>query len=187
MVLIFIGNAGCLTGFPTLSEVTSLSCPSSCSFEGLNNEVQLRLFPDMNISCSGMLQGLTVAGVFGSRLDRAYPEFQIWRPITTGSATQYNKISTFTDFQNSCSGSQNVQDCVVHSISVSTGDILGILLPRDSMSQASFRIYFQSSTTTNPTPNYILSDSAVTMYTLESTNIDGSNRPLVYLNIVEGG
>ena len=182
----FVGTV-CLTGFPTLSEVTNHSCTSSsCSIEGLNNGVQLRLFPDMNISCNGMLQSLTVAGVFGSQLDRGYPEFQIWGPTTTGSATQYNKISTFTDFRNSCSGSQNVQECVVNSISVSTGDILGILLPR--MSQASFDIYFSSTTnpTTNPTPNYILSDSAVTVYTLQSTDIDGSNQPLVSLNIVEG-
>ena len=179
--MIFAGNC-CLTGFPTLSEVTNHSCPSSCSIEGVNN-VHVRLFPNMNISCSGVLQGLTVAGVFDSNSNKnKYPEFQIWRPTTTGSSTQYNKISLFTEFQNSCSGSQNVQECVVNSISVSTGDILGILLPR--MSQASFDIYFSS--TTNPTPNYILSDSAVTMYTLQSTDIDGSNRPLVYLNIVEG-
>ena len=172
----------CLTGFPTLGEVTSNTCPSSCTFEGISSRVQLRLFPTMIITCSGVLQGLTVAGQFGSRTDRPYNVLQIWRP-KSASSNEYNRNSTY-EFPLSCSTIfTTVQQCNLASpISVEMGDIIGIVLPRNNNNQASYRIHFS---TTSPTPNYILDDSAATTFNLPAT-VDDNNQPLIYLDILEG-
>ena len=179
-------GSGCLTGFPTLQDVMSLnSCSSSCSIVGSTSSTQLRLFPTMSISCVGMLEGLTVAGVFGTRSDRPYPELQIWRPTMMGfreyTLTQ-NRVYEFPGSSRYSSGCTTVlQYTLDPPISVETGDIIGILLPRDHDNQASFRICFSSDT---QTPNYIVGSTSATTFTLPSSS-DGTSQPLIYLNITE--
>ena len=183
-------GSGCLTGFPTLQDVMSLnSCSPSCSTEGNNGQSELRLFPTMNISCVGMLEGLTVAGVFGMVQSdvNPYPVLQIWRPSVMGSrdyTLTQNRVYEFPQSSSYSQGSNAVlQYTLDPPISVKTGDIIGILLPPNQDSQASFRIYFSSDT---HTPNYIVGSTSATTFTLpSSSDIDGTSQPLIYLNITE--
>ena len=51
-----------------MDEVTSNSCPLSCTTEGDSGNKQVQLYPTMKISCNGRLEGLTVAGVLVGNL-----------------------------------------------------------------------------------------------------------------------
>ena len=181
-------GSDCLTGFPTLHNVMfSNSCSPSCTSVGRNGQSQLRLFPTMNISCVGKLEGLTVTGVFSTRQndDRLYPTLQVWRPSVMGSGDYKLTQNRVYDFPRSSSYSPGctivLQYTLDPPISVETGDIIGILLPPNQDSQASFRICFSSDT---HTPNYVVGSTATT-FTLPSSS-DGASQPLIYLNITEG-
>ena len=145
----------------------------------------------MNISCNGMLQGLTVAGVFGTRNndDRLYPTLQIWRPISALGFTTYNQtqngVYEFPRSRSYSPGSTIVLQYTLNSpISVEVGDIIGITLPPNRQSQASFRIFF--STAGDPTSNYILNGTSAVTYFPQSSQESGTNQPLIYLDILEG-
>ena len=186
-------GSDCLTGFPTLQDVmSSNSCSSSCNTVGDMTKSELRLFPTMNISCVGMLEGLTVAGVFGMMQngmmrgnDRPrYPALQIWRPSVMDSR---NYTLTQNRTLKLPSGSVSPAECTPvlqytldPPISVKTGDIIGILLPPKN--QASFRICFSSDT---HTPNHIVDSTSATTFTVPPSS-DGASQPLIYLNITEG-
>ena len=184
-VLVYAGQT-CLGGFPSYSDVTSNTCAgASCTFQGLDNGPQLRIFPMMMISCSGELQGLTVAGVLDES-NTQLPELQIWRPVPSGSMT-YNKLVTTSipyQFPVGCTSlSNNVLNCTLDTAaSVVEGDILGILLPRNHQSFAKLRIYF----TAVSTPNHILPSTDSTSFTLPSTLPTVNVQPLIYLHILPG-
>ncbi len=85
--LLALWSAGqsCLDGFPSVTDNTCTS--SSCPFQGDTRNRQLRLFPSMNITCNGMLVGLSVAGE--TRDGGDYPILQIWRPTGPTSNDYY--------------------------------------------------------------------------------------------------
>ncbi len=101
----------------------------------------------MKITCTGMLRGLTVVGELRD-IEDPFPMLQIWR--ATGP-TSYAKITDISSlpFPMACfTQSNDVQQCTVTSsdISVTTNDVIGILLPRNHMNHAAFRISFIRST-----------------------------------------
>ena len=175
----------CLSGFPSYDDVTSNTCTgTSCTFQGPNNDPELRIFPMMMISCSGELQGLTVAGVLDES-NKLLPELQIWRPVPSDSM-DYNKlVTTSIPYQfpvGFASLSNNVLNCTLDTAaSVVEGDILGILLPRNHMSHAKLRIYF----TDISTPNHILPSTSRSTFTPPSTQVVYV-QPLIYLHIKPG-
>lgn len=135
-----------------------------------------------------MLQGVTVAGVFGTRTndDRLYPTLQIWRPIPALNSTAYNQtqngVYEFPRSRSYSPGSTSVLQYTLNSpISVEVGDIIGLALPPNSQNEASFRVYF--STIGASTSHYILTNTTATTYTLQSSQESRTNQPLIYLDI----
>ena len=103
--------------------------------------------PEMRFTCDGMITKWIVGANFDDR-DNLYPELQIWR--NTGD-TKYEKINgTLIEFQTS--SSSNVYEYEdFPPVPVKSGDILGIFLPRDSVS----RLRLRSESSGSPTQYYL--------------------------------
>lgn len=172
----------CLSQFPSLTEVTSHSCDTSCTEGG--NSPELRIFPMMMITCNGLVRRLTVAGRFGT-MGESFPELQIWRPASfVTTSTTFIRTATLPFPRDCDSLPNNVQQCTLSTpLSVSSGDIIGLLLPPNINRQARFRVYF----TGTSTPSYIL-DRSMSLFTLPSTPgpADANAQPLIYLEIGTG-
>ena len=176
-----------------MDEVTSNSCPSSCTTEGDSDNKQVQLYPTMKISCNGRLEGLTVAGVFGRKPTStddvgAYPNLQIWR--STSESAIYHRKKSGIEFP-SCSiyspNTSTEEHCTLDSkIPVEMGDIIGIVLPSNNVNQA-FRVYFSSAGHGNQTSSYILQTMGTRTVNLSKYRAVKNNRPLIYLNIISDG
>ena len=124
-------------GFPSRLAYRVLPHPASSS------QSVIVLIPEMNFTCNGSIVGYTVAGL-GSITDNH--EIQIWRESEIShsqSGVHYNKITASSRriCDNLCTGGLYIQK--IHSndmlhcnlttgISVRSGDILGLKLPRHS-------------------------------------------------------
>ena len=97
-----------------------------------------RIIPEMNFTCDGSIVGYTVAGpIMGN------PEIQVWTEISRSQpGVHYKKIASASRqiHNNLCTGglkrirsNEEVFHCnLMTGISVQSGDILGLKLPRNS-------------------------------------------------------
>ena len=129
----YSGNEECTSGFlsrQALERVVDNHLAIIGSLDPTHPELELRLFPDIQFTCSGTITTLTVAVDISTGGLSAVPEVQIWRPME-------GKYSRVASAQLSVALLQEVPlQPGVYSMETSLpfmgGDILGILYPTRS-------------------------------------------------------
>ena len=103
----------------------------------LSSSQSTRLIPEMNFTCDGSIVGYKVAGL----IDGRNHEIQVWRETSHSQpGVHYNKVASRRIDDSSCTGGlksipsdEEVFQCnLISGISVQSGDILGLKLPRNS-------------------------------------------------------
>ena len=155
------------------------------SVEGrIYTERRQQITPDIRFTCDGMITKWIVGADWNSG-NNFYPELQIWRNI--GSDT-YQKINgTFLEFMDSSSNGIYEYDNF-SPIPFRAGDILGVFIPRTSLS----RLLLLSENTNSPTNYYLTtsgsgSESPHDMIDIQGTPMvmSGAYHPLVSVEIGE--
>ena len=142
-----------------------------------------QITPDIRFTCDGMITKWIV-GADWQHNDNLYPELQIWR--SSGNDT-YQKINgTFLEFEDSSSNRIYEYDNF-SPIPFLAGDILGVFIPRTSLS----RLRLLSENTNSPTNYYLTTDDSVSesphdVIDIQNTPMvmSGTYRPLVSVEIV---
>ena len=150
----------------------------------INTQSRQQITPDIRFTCDGMITKWIVGADWQDN-DNLYPELQIWRNI--GNDT-YQKINgTFLEFADSSSNSIYEYDNF-SPIPFQAGDILGVFIPRTSLS----RLRLLSENTNSPTNYYLATGGSVSespdgMIDIQNTPMvmSGTYHPLVSVEIGE--
>ena len=200
-------DESCISGF--LSEVEIISGGRECNRQtdedssepsnncfkertsGSNGGYSTRIIPDLRVSCNGTLTGWGAAGEMTNR--DTSPLLQIWRKIE-GQQERYEREGESIPL-GSCGGRNELQEistnsryyeCTLEtSVSVRTGDIVGLVLPRER--DTSFRLYFIDESVTN----YVYRFHPLTVFPDPSQRGNRRQRrknglPLITLMITQG-
>ena len=118
-----------------------------------NGGYSTRIIPDMQVTCNGTLTGWRAAGEITSK--STSPLLQIWREIE-GQPGRYQMEGEHIPLGR-CDGTNELEEISANSryyectleapISVRTGDIVGVVLPRER--DSNFRLYFTDNSVTN--------------------------------------
>ena len=124
---------------------------------------------DIRFTCDGMITKWIVGADWNSE-DNFYPELQVWR--SSGNDT-YQKINgTFLEFADSSSNHIYEYDNF-SPIPFQAGDILGVFIPRTTLS----RLRLLSENTDSPTNYYLTTGGSVSVSPHDM--IDIQNTPMV--------
>ena len=138
----------------------------------LSSSQSTRLIPEMNFTCDGSIVGYKVAGLIGRN-----HEIQVWRE-TSPDSQHYDKVDGKQIDDSLCTGGLNsdeVFQCnLTTRISVRSGDILGLKLPRHS------RLLF--ATATKAPTNYVFTGSVSALAEPDSVEL----LPQITLEIESG-
>ena len=123
-----------------------------------NSQLQ-QISPEIKITCNGLITKWIVGADWNPSTSRfLYPELQIWRNV--GNET-YRKISgTCVFFPFTARANQIYEYTKFAPIPVESGDVLGIFLPRDSVSR--LRLSSENDNSNNPKVYYRSTDSSAT-------------------------
>ena len=137
----------------------------------MHTQSRQQITPDIRFTCDGMITKWIVgADWHDDDNDNFYPELQIWRNI--GNDT-YQKINgTFLEFADSSSNRIYEYDNF-SPIPFRAGDILGVFIPRTSLS----RLRLLSEDTDSPTNYYLTTENTVSVSPHDM--IDIQNTPMV--------
>ena len=150
----------------------------------MNTERRQQITPDIRFTCDGMITKWIVGADWQDN-DNLYPELQIWRNI--GNDT-YQKINgTFLEVETESEDRVYEYDDFA-PIPFRAGDILGVFIPRTSLS----RLRLLSENTNSPTNYYLTTGGSVAvsphdMIDIQNTPMvmSGTYRPLVSVEIGE--
>ena len=118
-----------------------------------------QISPDIKITCNGLITKWIIGAEWTSGVSAyLYPELQVWRNV--GNDT-YRKISgTYVFFPFTARANKIYEYGRFTPIPVESGDILGIFIPRDSVSR--LRLSSENANSKNPTQYYHSTDSSAT-------------------------
>ena len=94
------------------------------------------LKPDMNFTCSGTITRVTVAGVIINEIDNPRMKLHVWKESTTvyGNYHRSGKEIVLSLLSDRCERNEMTYKCKLKQkkqVSVESGDILGIELPKN--------------------------------------------------------
>ena len=121
------------------------------------NSQRQQISPEIKITCNGLITKWIVGADWNPSTSRyLYPELQIWRNV--GNET-YRKISgTYVFFPFIARANQIYEYTKFAPIPVESGDVLGIFLPRDSVSR--LRLSSENDNSNNPKVYYLSATSS---------------------------
>lgn len=132
------GLDSCTEGFPDFQTVMDLAeqCTSSstCLIRSGNSDAMTVVIPSMRFTGSGTIVSWRVGGVYGSGAQNPNPRLQIWRPMTSDSSSY--TIAHELSLLDSSGRPRSIERATVYeyvlsmSVTVLSGDILGIYFPR---------------------------------------------------------
>ena len=165
------------------------SCGENADDRGFSG-VETRLFLGMKFACNGTIIGWKVAGTVGQ--GSQYPKLQVWRlRNATSSSEEYFKPGSDISMEGTVSSPPVDCDIFEHTLnetsqmSVRSGDILGIELPRGTDQAFDILYALSSGPLTNiyrcllPTPFSLTSNTAILF---GQFNV----QPLINLTVVAG-
>ena len=174
----------CVSGFMSVERMRLLLNLDSLSSITFTERRQL-ISPEMRFTCDGMITKWIIGAEWSSQLgDSFYPELQVWRNVANDT---YQKISGTFFFAINMQPNRIYEYSGFSPIPVKSGDILGIFIPRDSLS----RVRLWSERTSSPTQYYhYTGDSVTSPYDVinvgdinDTTVTTTSYRPLVSVEI----
>ena len=150
----------------------------------VNTQSRQQITPDIRFTCDGMITKWIVGADWREDED-FYPELQIWRNI--GNDTYQRINGTFLEFADSSSNRIYEYDNF-SPIPFQAGDILGVFIPRTSLS----RLRLWSEDTNSPTNYYLATENSASeslhdMIDIQNTPMvmSGTYHPLVSVEIGE--
>ena len=173
-------------GFPDTASLCTSG--ASCGIREVSLS-RTRIIPEMTFTCSGTATHWRAAGEFRDRgMAITNSVLSIWRERSSESDT-YDRVGEIElgicdkeDPAPSVMGMSNVYECTLpqsESVSVQSGDIVGIELPSEN--QAKFRLYFDNSSS-GPT-NYVFNGHGL-MFSLNQRSSTTQDQPQISLTVV---
>lgn len=157
------------------------------------NQALTILIPDMNFTCNGTIQAVSIVGMPQTRGDVIMrPRLQLWRE--TGDPNVYTLEQTITLRASACVGglvmitdseaSRRKIHCILHQnvrADVHQGDILGIELPNKN--RDSFELYF----TKGGPMNYVFSGRNLSTASILESSMRVAQQPLLEVEVAPQG
>ncbi len=191
----FLTGDGCTQGFPSNTQVASLTrqCSSSCERDTGSSSGSTYIVPGMTFTCAGSITRWMAGGVPRYNGFDAVPKLEIWRE-SSPSSSLYNLVEEISLLE--CNGvsnkgteiESNLYGCSLNTaVPVQPGDILGVHLTRVHQNRNRFAVFF--ATNTIPLQTVYAYEGSRTSFSLTSPGASSTEQalPLIALEVSPNG